>query len=214
MESIVRPYTPSDRDAVRHICCETAFAGAPVDPLFRDREIFADFFTRYYTDWEPESCLVAVQEGQVVGYLLGCRRYRFHALIEKWILSQMIPKVIWRLLTGKYDAQSRAFLRWCCTKAARETPSKPKNAAHFHFNLMPGYRGIWVGLYLVNGFIDLVKQAGIPIIYGQIQTYDDRRPLKVFERYGFHEYERRAVTKFQAFHDRPVYVSTMVREVQ
>jgi len=42
--------------------------GDPVDRLFTDRQLFADFFTRYYTDCEPENCVVAEADGKIVGY--------------------------------------------------------------------------------------------------------------------------------------------------
>lgn len=57
----VRPYLPSDRQAVRSICCETGFMGNPIDPVFTDRDAFADFFTRYYTDYEPDLTAMRAQ---------------------------------------------------------------------------------------------------------------------------------------------------------
>jgi hypothetical protein len=44
----VRRYRPSDRDSVRALCCETGFLGSAIDPVFEDRELFADFLTDYY----------------------------------------------------------------------------------------------------------------------------------------------------------------------
>src|SRR5271157_1362147 len=70
----VRNYHRSDREPVRGICCETGFLGNPIDPVFEDRELFANFLTGYYTDWEPESAFVLEVDGHVKGYLLGSRR--------------------------------------------------------------------------------------------------------------------------------------------
>ena len=67
----VRPYAPRDRAVVRRLCCETGFLGKPIDPIFEDRELFADYLTAYYTDIEPESSFVLEQDGVVKGYLLG-----------------------------------------------------------------------------------------------------------------------------------------------
>ena len=71
---LIRRYESRDREAVRHLCCETGFLGKAIDPVFQDREIFADYLTRYYTDIEPESSFVLEQEGAVKGYLLGSYR--------------------------------------------------------------------------------------------------------------------------------------------
>ena len=48
---------------MRHVCCETAVDGGSVEPLFPDRDAYADFFTRYYTDFEPETAFVAETVG-------------------------------------------------------------------------------------------------------------------------------------------------------
>src|SRR5947207_12936673 len=70
----IRSYRRSDRAAVRKLCCDTGFLGDPIDPVFEDRELFADFLTTYYTDHEPESSFVLEIGGQIRGYLLGSRK--------------------------------------------------------------------------------------------------------------------------------------------
>ena len=46
----VRAYRPEDRAVIRRICADTGFLGKPIDPVFEDRELFADFLTAPYTD--------------------------------------------------------------------------------------------------------------------------------------------------------------------
>ena len=82
----IRPYSHGDRESIRHICCETGFSGDPVDLLFQDRDVFADFLTRYYTDWEPESTFILEDDGQVVGYLTGCLRYKYFPIVQVYLL--------------------------------------------------------------------------------------------------------------------------------
>src|SRR3954451_14175251 len=70
----IRPFNPAtDRARVRDLCCETGFLGKPIDPVFEDRQLFADYLTAYYTDWEPESAFVLLVDGEIRGYLLGSR---------------------------------------------------------------------------------------------------------------------------------------------
>jgi GNAT superfamily N-acetyltransferase len=214
MSYAIRPYSPADRESVRYICCETGFSGKPIDPVFADREIFADFLTRYYTDWEPESSWVVEHENEVVGYLIGCTRFHYHRFIQALILPAfVIPKAISRLIRGRYDRQSRAFLQWCCTKALKEIPSKPKHAGHFHFNILPEHRNSGQGRRLVLIFSAWAKKRGNQRIYGQIQTKDDRRTERAFQRHGFKTWERREISKFREFNDETVYVSTVVKEL-
>ena len=46
--------------------------GSSVAAHYRDFESFADMFTSYYTDVEPQHAIVAELDGKVVGYLLSC----------------------------------------------------------------------------------------------------------------------------------------------
>ena len=70
----IRSYRSTDREAVRRLCCQTGFLGEPIDPVYEDRELFADFLTTYYTDHEPESSFVLEVDGELRGYLLGSRK--------------------------------------------------------------------------------------------------------------------------------------------
>ena len=75
-DPVIRPYESRDREAVRRVCFETGYMGDPIAWQWRDAESFADLFTSYYTDHEPESATVVEIDGRVVGYLLGCRDTR------------------------------------------------------------------------------------------------------------------------------------------
>jgi hypothetical protein len=211
MTVAVRPFRKGDRQAVRDICCDTGFMGDPVDPLFSDREVFADFFTRYYTDWEPENSLVAEVDDQIVGYLIVCVHYRRYPWAQARIVLSGIPRILTRLCGGRYDRQTRRFLSWFLMRAGRETPRCPRRAVHFHINLLPEHRTGVAGRRLIFEFF---KRAAAQRwrVYGQIQTYDDRRPTKVFERFGFREIDRREITKFHRFGKTGVFVSTMFRD--
>ena len=41
----IRSYRATDRGAVRRLCCQTGFLGDPIDPVYQDHELFADFLT-------------------------------------------------------------------------------------------------------------------------------------------------------------------------
>jgi hypothetical protein len=69
----IRAYQPADRGAVRDISFRTGFMGESAAPFWRHAESWADVWTSYYTDREPESLSVGTIDGRVVGYLAGCR---------------------------------------------------------------------------------------------------------------------------------------------
>src|SRR5215469_1261694 len=115
----LRPYLPSDRPAVRQICADTGFLGQPIDPVFEDRELFADYLTGYYLRFEPESTLVCEIDGEVVGYLMGCRRplpYQAYQAVGNFVIAL---RALIRCHTRGYGAASRAFLRWIAFHAWR-----------------------------------------------------------------------------------------------
>jgi len=214
MKYRVRPYQPADREAVRRICADTGFMGNPVDAIFTDRSIFADFFTRYYTDYEPDCALVTedVASGEVVGYLLGSVRYRYQSWKQvELLVLRTIPTVVFRYLTGRYNAASRKFLYWVVFRSIKETPPAPRQSAHFHVNLLPSYRNTGAGREMIFTFFDTANRRGVPRVYGQIQTRDDRR-TSFYTRYGFRELSRRRITKFDQYESKPVYVSTLYKD--
>ena len=88
---VVRPYRPTDREAIRWICCETADRGDPIEPLFPYRAVAADLLTRYYTDEEPEATWVAESEGRIVGYLTGALQSRRYERLMRW---PIIPRAV------------------------------------------------------------------------------------------------------------------------
>lgn len=207
-----RAYRASDRPAIRHICCETGFMGKPVDPLYSDRDAFADFFTGYYTDYEPQHCLVAESgEGEVVGYILMAADHRKHSLLQAWVVARNLPSVFAKMITGRYGRSDFAFLCWLLRKAGRETPAAPKKAAHFHINILPEWRGE-AGRHLLVKFLRSIPEWGIGLMYGQMQMYDTRRSERMFEKFGFHLYDQREVTKFERFGVSGVQVATLVRD--
>src|SRR3954451_15827914 len=66
----IRKFHPNDRARVRELCCATGFLGKAIDPVFEDRQLFADYLTAYYTDWEPEGAFVVLLDGETSRYLL------------------------------------------------------------------------------------------------------------------------------------------------
>ena len=69
----IRKFKASDRAALREINYNTALLGDPAEKFFDDREIFTDALTRYFTDYEPQSCFVAESGKEIAGYLIGAK---------------------------------------------------------------------------------------------------------------------------------------------
>jgi hypothetical protein len=212
-ETKIRFYEPRDRERVREICCETGFLGQPIDPVFEDRELFADYLTSYYTDREPESAVVLESEGVVQGYILGSRHPEKQAAYDFRNNLSMFFRGITRYFST-YRAASRAYVRWILTRGWREVPVKPEKMAHFHINLLAPYRTVRGTHDLIEFFLDYLHRAGEPAVYGQMVTFEKRRGQRMFARYGFDVKDCVPVTKYRQLVPTPVYLFTVVKDLR
>ncbi|GAB4239475.1 MAG: N-acetyltransferase [Candidatus Methylacidiphilales bacterium] len=208
----IRPYAAADREAVRAICAETGFLGNPVDPIFEDRETFCDFLTAYYTDAEPETSVVLVDDGRVVGYILGSRFPQRAKAYWRRHGPVLFLRVLVRYLF-RYGPASRRYIRWLLWRGWRETPYTPPGMAHFHINLLPPYRSVGQTRALIDYFLARLAEVGELKVYGQMVTFHNRRGARMFARYGFEVVDTREVTKFRAYVDHPVFLFTVVKDL-
>ena len=209
---VIRSYRASDRAAVRQLCCQTGFLGEPIDPVYEDHELFADFLTRYYTDIEPESSFVLEINGEIRGYLLGSRkplRNQFYSF------RQNVRLTIRALLRyAGYNVRSRRFIRWMIGHGWREVPAAPRRTPHFHINLQPDARKMSTTRALMSAYLSYLYRCGEKRVYGQIVTFESRRGERMFERYGFRVMNRAEITKYKAFYPESVYLSTVIKNLE
>ena len=209
---IIRSYRRSDREAVRKLCCDTGFLGEPIDPVYEDRQLFADFLTTYYTEWEPESSFVIECNGEICGYLLGCRKPLRNQLYSFWQNVSLFLKALSRYF--RYHERSRRFIRWALVHGWREVPAAPRRVPHFHVNLLPDARKMSTTRALMSAYLSYLYRCGEKRVYGQIVTFESRRGEKMFERYGFKVLNRAEITKYKAFYPESVYLSTVIKTLE
>jgi RimJ/RimL family protein N-acetyltransferase len=207
----IRPYRPSDRDAVRRLCCETGYLGKAIDPVFQDRELFADYLTKFYTDWEPESTFVLEQDGEVKGYLMGSRRPFLHQFHSFFLNLSLFARGVVRY--PRYNKASKAFVRWILLNAWREVPAAPRRLPHFHFNMLPEAQGFGTAREILVQFLNHLRAHGETHVFGQVVTFEERRGAKVFERFGFRVLEKKEITKYRAHREEPVYLCTVLKDL-
>jgi hypothetical protein len=208
----IRNFCASDRAAVRRLCCQTGFLGSPIDPVYQDRELFADFLTTYYTDHEPESSFVLEVNGELKGYLLGSRKPLLNQLYS---FQQNLVLFLRALLRyRRYNERSRRFIRWVVMNGWREVPAAPSRTPHFHINLLPEARRVSTTRALMSAYLAYLYRCGEKRVYGQIVTFESRRGEKMFERYGFRVMNRARITKYHAYYPEAVYLSTVIKNLE
>lgn len=190
----IRRFEPRDRAAVRHICFVTGFMGDPIDGQWRDEESFADMFCGYYTDQEPESTFVVEADGEVRGYLLGCRDSSRawnpaaiaarHALRRGIAFRRGTAGMVWRSAGDVIADLARR----------RVTPSDydfhdPCYPAHLHINLLPEVRGAGAGATLVRTWLEELRADGVPGCHLQTMQ-ENTSAIAFFESMGFTRHGR------------------------
>jgi ribosomal protein S18 acetylase RimI-like enzyme len=180
----IRPYTARDRERVRFIVFETDYEGESVDWLRRDRESFADLVSRYYTDQEPESLLVAESNGAVVGYLTGCvdssrmlgtaMRESLRFIGRGALFRPGVAGFLWRsfydLVRDRGTSQNVLIdARW---------------PAHLHVDLLPEARGKGVGRRLIGRWLARLRELGSRGVH--LGTFaENHKAIRFFEACGF-----------------------------
>jgi len=207
----IRKYRASDRAIVRKLCCDTGFLGNPIDPVFEDRDLFADFLTGFYTDWEPESAFVLEVNGEVRGYLLGSRRPLLQQTYNIYQNAGLLLRGIFRYF--RYNQASRRFVHWIFFQGWREVPASPRRTAHFHINLLPDARNVASTRLLMDAYLKYLHENGEKRVYGQMVTFESRRGSKMFERYGFRVINRSEITKYRKLHPEPVFLCTVIKNL-
>jgi L-amino acid N-acyltransferase YncA len=208
----VRRYRASDRDSVRALCCDTGFLGSAIDPVFEDRELFADFFTDYYLRHEPDSAFVVIKDDSVQGYLLGSRYPFRHQYQSLWQNFANGGKVVRRYFG--YRPESRRYIHWLISRAWREVPAAPRTIGHFHINLLPAAKSIQVCRQLLETYLRHLYDHGVKQVHAQMVTFDGRRGFKLFERYGFKVLNQSEITKYRRFTTQTVYLCTLVKNLE
>ncbi|MEM9399319.1 MAG: GNAT family acetyltransferase [Verrucomicrobiota bacterium] len=209
----IRFYEPKDREGVRHVCCGTGFLGKPIDSVFEDRDIFADFLTAYYTDCEPELTVVVLQDGQVQGYIMGSRFPERQKVFEMRMFPLLAARIVWNYFFV-YGSATRRYINWLLLKGRKETPYTPKGMAHVHFNFLPEYRNVAQTRKMFDMFLRKLADYGEDAVFGQVVGFEDRRGPRMFARYGFSVRDKVEVTKFSNYVDHPVFLFTIIKNLK
>jgi len=186
-DTVIRPYRACDREAVRRVCFETGYMGEPIAWQWRDAESFADLFTSYYTDHEPESATVVEINGRVVGYLLGCRDTR-HAGNPVAPLGRHIVKRGLLFRPGTAGVLWRSFRDIAGDAARRDLPPAsdydPRWPAHLHIDFLPEARGRGLGRTMMTGWLEALRSDDVAGCH--LGTWaENHGAISFFEAMGF-----------------------------
>lgn len=195
---IIRKYQAQDRQAIRKLCCDTAYFGDPCEEFFPDRELLADLIMNYYTDYEPEHTWVAEYRDDIIGYLCaGISEARYNYLVTLKVLPFSFLKAfarrkIWDIRTSrliKYNVRS-FFTKEVVLKKA----DCKKYSVHIHQNIKQGFRGKGIGSELVEAMLKEIKDKASGIRFRALRQ---KPGFFFFEKYGFKKIDCRRVKTWE-----------------
>ncbi|HER24990.1 MAG TPA: GNAT family N-acetyltransferase [Candidatus Atribacteria bacterium] len=159
----IRNYQIKDREAIQKISLENIVLGEHRDSIFDD-EILADLLTKYFTDYEPLSCFVAVKVNQVIGYIIGAQDIRkMRRLMKHKIVPGLICKALGRrqllrrnsLILLKNIISSYLKGEFISPDFSQEYP------ATLHINIRAEYRRQNIGSLLIDHFLDFLQKENV-----------------------------------------------------
>ena len=214
----IRPFRPADRPAVRHICAACAWLGAPAPERIGDEWIWAEFWTRFFTDRHQRLSWVVADEssGRVVGYLTGTddvRRFdRYVPFLLPGVLARVIRKRLLRRPTSRRALLRllRSFVRGELALPAGVARRYP---ATFHVNLLPEARRRGLGRAMFERFLARLQRLGVGGLH--VQLLGVNRPIRAFcRRAGFRPIARSRLTAFEHLDGEPIEIAMWVRDVR
>ncbi len=193
----LRPATPKDLPTLARLSHATAFLGEAAW-FFPSVELWGLLFVAPYL--ERGCCnLVAEEEGEVLGYILGsCRPLE---LLPYFLLK--LPGILLGLLLGRYG-WPWPYLVYLLRLLLYPGPKAPYRdfPAHLHIAVDPKAQGQGVGRALLEGFLACLKAKGVKGV--QLSTTRANRAARaLYRRLGFRLWAKRPSPFWRAYRGRP-----------
>jgi len=214
----IRPFQSGDRQAVRDICVETCWLGEYRPEYIVDDWIWAEFWTRYFTDREPRHSWVLqrLQDGKIVGYLCGssqCKKVDHYAV-------HLLPRIAWRairkgLLRHAGTRRSILAMLGSLLKGELDVPGRLSDCytGTWHFNLLPEARGAGWGWLLLRTYVRAMREQGVAGIHAQTMSVNTV-VNRLLESCGFQLADSHPVHAFRHADPRPIEIQTWVMSLR
>ena len=174
----IRPYHRRDRASVRRICVATSWMGRSRPDIHLDEYVWAEFWTRYFTDRQRRFSWVACRasDRRVVGYLTGTPSAARADAYLPWVLPGIIGHVLWKRVL-RDPVRRRLAFDWVRSILRAETaiPEAILNEfpATWHFNLLPEARRQGLGSQMLEQFVDALRKHHVPGLHAQAISLND-----------------------------------------
>jgi hypothetical protein len=191
--------------------------GSPAGERIPDGWIWAEFWTRYFTDrqWRHSWVAQRAGDGAVVGYLTGTEDVRRFDAYTPFLLPGIVARVVRRRLIRRPDSR-RAILAMLHSLVAGELDLPPAIARHypatFHADLLGEARSLGLGRAMFALFIERMRQLRVPGVHAQPLSVNE--PIQRFlVREGFRLVGSTPCGAFSHADPRPIRILTYVLDL-
>lgn len=178
----IRPYRPSDRDAIGRICVETGDSGQDATGKFHDDQMLPMVYAYPYLEYAPELCWVVEQTGKVAGYILGAQNVPD---LNRWWMENWVPRLLesYPAEVGM-DTQSKHLRAMALNPEYMRDDYRCEYPAEFHIDLLPSAQGQGAGRALIEEFTGTLRKHQVPGVAIGVSA-QNKNALGFYNRLGF-----------------------------
>ena len=182
----IRLARPEDTETLVRIARTTGASGADASELMSHPRILAEIYLLPYLAATPETCLVAEEDGRVVGYAVAARDTR---AFEAWTRAKWWPGILERYpeLPGWTRPIDLHLADLVLRHEGDPEPVVRDCPAHLHLNIDPAAQGRGLGKTLARAMLEVLRQAsakGVHVRVGQTNA----RGLGFWRSVGFTDF--------------------------
>jgi ribosomal protein S18 acetylase RimI-like enzyme len=183
---VIRPYLPSDRDAISDICLRTGDAGGDAREKYADAPgLLGDVFALPYVEHDPGLAFVLDDGDRAVGYVLGTADTPAYV---DWFREVWLPPVARRypLPVDPPSTPTETVIALLHRPERMLVPQLADLPAHLHIDLLPQAQGAGHGRALMETFLRALGARGVPRVHlGMSRANTGARAF--YDRLGFTE---------------------------
>lgn len=186
--SSIRPYRPSDRDALYEVCVRTADAGGDATGLLDDDRLWGDVWAVPYAQRHPDlAWVVESADGRTIGYILATDDTE---AFEAWFRDEWWPSVADRYRLSGEDEPTRqdGVIGYAARRGSAPEQHAAEYPAHLHIDLLPETQGQGLGRRLIETLFDELRRRGVPGLHLGMNP-DNAGAGAFYERLGMHHLE-------------------------
>ena len=159
MASAIRPYEPTDLDALYEICLRTGAAGQDATAMVDDAALFGELWAAPYGVLEPEHALVLADDHDtVVGYALGALdtcAFEARCATEWWPSAQARHPV-----SAGGRRLDDFLIAMIHEPLAADDTTVARYPSHLHIDLLPEAQGAGWGRRMMDALFGRLAEDG------------------------------------------------------